>query len=152
MNKSSSTSSDSYPEQLRLSNQVCFPLYSAANAVIRSYKPYLEALDLTYLQYIVLMVLWEEESLNVKEIGNRLMLNSGTLTPVLKRLETKEYVERKRSESDERSTIIVLTIKGKELQKSAEAIPYQLFNSLGLDKKQLQQMKGLCELVLSILD
>jgi DNA-binding MarR family transcriptional regulator len=152
MSKSSSGSSNSYPEKLRLVNQVCFPLYSASNAVIRSYKPYLKELDLTYLQYIVLMVLWEKEKLNVKEIGGKLMLNSGTLTPVLKRLDSKGYIERRRSEKDERARIIILTKKGKELQKSAESIPFQLLNSMGLSKKQLQQMKELCEQVLSILD
>lgn len=152
MNDSCSTADHGYPEQLRLSNQVCFPLYSASNAIIRAYRPYLEKLDLTYLQYIVLMVLWEEQTLNVKEIGIRLMLNSGTLTPVLKRLDSKGCVERRRSENDERARIIVLTDKGKELQKSAESIPFQLLNSLGLDKKQLQLMKGLCEQILSIWD
>jgi DNA-binding MarR family transcriptional regulator len=98
------------------------------------------------------MVLWEEEKLNVKEIGGKLMLNSGTLTPVLKRLDSKGYIERRRSEKDERARIIILTKKGKELQKSAESIPFQLLNSMGLSKKQLQQMKELCEQVLSILD
>jgi DNA-binding MarR family transcriptional regulator len=98
------------PPQLLLENQICFPLYSAANALVRAYRPLLEDLDLTYLQYVVLMVLWEDSSLNVKELGERLGLDSGTLTPLLKRLEGKGLVDRRRSETDERARIITVTL------------------------------------------
>ncbi|HAT8497947.1 TPA: MarR family transcriptional regulator, partial [Vibrio vulnificus] len=88
--------------QLLLENQICFPLYSAANAVIRAYRPLLEALDLTYSQYLVLLVLWQQNGINVKDLGAKLHLDSGTLTPLLKRLEAKGIVERRRGQTDER--------------------------------------------------
>ncbi|MCW8876523.1 MAG: MarR family transcriptional regulator [Kangiellaceae bacterium] len=151
MNQSKSKRNQNLPQQLRLENQVCFPLYSASNAVIRAYRPYLEELNITYLQYIVLMVLWEQGSLNVKELGRRLMLNSGTLTPLLKRLASKGLVERKRSEEDERARVITLTDEGRDLQDQAESIPHKLVCSLGLEKAELQQIKQLCEKVLMVL-
>ena len=92
-------------EGLKLSNQLCFPLYAASREVIRKYRPYLDPLGLTYTQYIVMMVLWEEEQISVKELGRRLYLDSGTLTPVLKSLEDKGFVDRARSKEDERVLI-----------------------------------------------
>lgn len=144
-------SRNTVPKQLQLENQLCFPLYSASNAVIRAYRPFLKALDITYLQYIVLMVLWEEESLNVKELGQRLHLDSGTLTPLLKRLESKGFVSRKRSELDERARIIAITKEGKSIQKQAETIPKELVCKVGLSQEQQQQMKALCLQVLDVL-
>jgi len=152
MGKSTQNAAEEFPEQLKLANQVCFPLYSASNAVVRAYKPYLDKLDITYLQYIVLMVLWEEGSLNVKEIGNRLFLNSGTLTPLLKRLDAKGLVKRSRSGKDERARIISLTEEGKELRSMAESIPGELVCSLGLEKEKLLHVKALCEGILKALD
>ncbi len=137
------------PKHLRLSNQICFPLYSASNAVIRAYRPLLDELDITYLQYIVLMVLWEEPSLNVKALGQRLTLDSGTLTPLLRRLEVKGLVLRKRSEQDERSRIISITKEGLELKTMAKAIPKQVACTLGLSDEQHQQLKQLCQQILS---
>ena len=137
--------------QLLLENQYCFPLYSAANAVVRAYRPLLDALDLTYLQYMVLMVLWEESSLNVKELGERLGLDSGTLTPLLKRLETKGLVERRRSESDERARIISVTRSGKALRKKAEDIPRQLSCAIGLPAAKARELRNLCNEVLAAL-
>lgn len=137
------------PFHLQFDNQLCFPLYSAANAVIRAYRPHLQELDLTYLQYIVLMVLWEAKSLNVKELGARLNLDSGTLTPLLKRLDGKGLVTRSRSKQDERARIITITDQGMEIQKKAEQIPGKMFCQVGLSFEQTMQMKELCLHILS---
>lgn len=110
-------------EQLKLENQLCFPLYAAAKEVVRKYKPVLDELDLTYTQYITMMVLWEKESLNVKELGSMLYLDSGTLTPLLKKLEAKGYVTRQRCKEDERNLIICITEKGEALKAKAAHIP-----------------------------
>ncbi len=108
---------------LRLDNQLCFPLYAASREIIRLYRPHLEALDLTYTQYITMMVLWEEREISVKLLGQRLYLDSGTLTPLLKSLEAKDYVTRTRSETDERVVLVRLTEKGLALQERALAVP-----------------------------
>ena len=138
--------------QLQFENQICFPLYSAANAVVRAYRPLLDELDITYLQYIVLMVLWEDNSLSVKELGERLRLDSGTLTPLLKRLEGKSLVERKRGEQDERVRIITLTDKGLRLREKARDIPLQLACTIGLAPDRAKELKQLCEQLLTALD
>lgn len=134
--------------QLLLENQICFPLYSAANAVVRAYRPLLKELDITYLQYIVLMVLWQESSLNVKALGERVNLDSGTLTPLLKRLEVKGLVARTRSEEDERVRIITITNKGLALKAKATEIPLQLACTTGLALEQGIELKNLCEQLL----
>ena len=108
---------------LRLGNQLCFPLYAASREIIRHYRPHLEALDLTYTQYITMMVLWEEGELSVKQLGKRLYLDSGTLTPLLKSLQAKGYVTRKRSEADERVLMVRLTDAGLALREKAVAVP-----------------------------
>ena len=138
--------------QLLLENQVCFPLYSAANAVVRAYRPFLEKLDITYLQYMVLMVLWEQPGLTVKEIGARLRLDSGTLTPLLKRLEAKELVERRRSAEDERARVITLTRAGRALRKKAQDIPSQLSCSIGLPAGRARELRSLCNELLASLE
>ncbi|MEH6590687.1 MAG: MarR family transcriptional regulator [Halioglobus sp.] len=138
--------------QLMFDNQICFPLYSAANAVVRAYRPLLEELDLTYLQYMVLMVLWQESSLNVKELGERLNLDSGTLTPLLKRLESKGFVERTRSEADERVRIITITRQGLMLKKKARDIPQKLACTIGLPAGQGMELKKLCEQLLAAIE
>ena len=139
------------PKQLLLENQICFPLYSASNAVIRAYRPLLDELNITYLQYMALMVLWEQRSLNVKELGQRLLLNSGTLTPLLKRLEGKGFVVRERCKVDERARIITITDEGLALRKRAEDIPEKLLWKIELAAQQRQQLKQLCQQVLSVL-
>ena len=139
------------PQQL-FENQICFPLYSAANAVVRSYRPLLKELDITYLQYMVLMILWQETSLNVKELGERLRLDSGTLTPLLKRLELKGLVARSRSDIDERVRIIKITAEGLALKKQAANIPTRLASSIGLSKTQGKQLKQLCEQLLAAIE
>lgn len=113
-------------EQLKLENQLCFPLYAAAKEVVRKYKPYLDELDLTYTQYITMMVLWEKEELNVKELGSILYLDSGTLTPLLKKLEAKGYITRERCKEDERNLNICITEKGDSLKEKAAHIPNEM--------------------------
>ena len=113
-------------EQLKLENQLCFPLYAVAKEVVRKYKPYLDELDLTYTQYITMMVLWENESMNVKELGSKLYLDSGTLTPLLKKLENKGYITRTRCKEDERNLIISITEKGDSLKEKAAGIPKEM--------------------------
>ena len=108
---------------LRLENQLCFPLYAASREIIRLSRPHLDALDLTYTQYITMMVLWEEREISVKQLGKRLYLDSGTLTPLLKSLEAKGYVTRTRSRDDERVVVVRLTDAGLALQEQAVAVP-----------------------------
>jgi DNA-binding MarR family transcriptional regulator len=138
-------------DSLLFDKQICFPLYSAANAVVRAYKPLLKDLDITYLQYMVLMLLWEESSLNVKELGERLRLDSGTLTPLLKRLDAKGLVTRNRSEIDERVRIISITKPGLALKAKARRIPEQLACTIGLSKSKGREFKKLCEQLLAAL-
>ena len=113
-------------EALRLDNQLCFPLYACAKEIVRRYKPFLDEIDLTYTQYIVMMVLWEEREINVKELGSRLYLDSGTLTPVLKRLEQKGLITRQRDDKDERVLIVSITKEGDELKDKAVEIPVKM--------------------------
>ena len=113
-------------EQLKLKNQLCFTLYACSRKIVNSYNPYLKPLGLTYTQYVVFMVLWEKESVNVGQLGEILSLDAGTLTPLLKRLEKERYVTRKRSEEDERITIVSITDKGNELKEKCKDIPLKL--------------------------
>lgn len=108
---------------LKLKNQFCFPLYACSKEVVRGHKPFLDKLGLTYTQYITMMVMWEYEEISVKDIGSILFLDSGTLTPVLKKLEQKKYVERRRDEKDERMVKILLTDDGRDLKEKALQIP-----------------------------
>ncbi len=136
-------------DTLKLSNQLCFPLYVVAKEIVRKYKPYLDKLDLTYTQYITMMVLWEDKSLNVKEIGKRLYLDSGTLTPLLKQLEYKGYVTRVRNKQDERNLIVEVTNKGLKLKDKAQTIPIQMAKCLNLDQ---QESLNLYKLLYKLLD
>ena len=111
---------------LKLDNQICFPLYACAKEIVRRYKPFLDEINLTYTQYIVMMVLWERESMNVKELGDTLYLDSGTLTPVLKKLESKDYIKRERAKSDERNLLITVTEEGMALRDKAVNVPAQM--------------------------
>ena len=110
-------------DKLLLENQLCFPLYVASKEIIRKYKPYLDPLEITYTQYIVMMALWEHKKINVKHLGDIVYLDSGTLTPLLKKLEKHEYIKRVRNKDDERNVIIFLTKKGEELKEKAKDIP-----------------------------
>src|SRR6202795_2218783 len=108
---------------LLLGNQLCFAIYSTAHTFTRIYKPLLERLRLTYPQYLVMLVLWERDGLPVKDIGERLFLDSGTLTPLLKRLEAAELIKRTRSTKDERQVLVALTARGQALREKARAVP-----------------------------
>jgi DNA-binding MarR family transcriptional regulator len=116
--------------QLKLENQICFPLYAVSRLVIQQYKPLLDELGVTYPQYLVLLVLWEKEEIPVKEISSKLFLETNTLTPLLKRMQSNGIVERKRSKTDERVVIISLTPKGKKFQNKAIEIPNKLVQKL----------------------
>ena len=112
--------------QLLLKNQICFPMYACGRKIVAAYTPYLKPLGLTYTQYIVFMVLWEKESVTVGQLGSTLHLDAGTLTPLLKRLESDGYITRKRSKEDERVTIISITKKGNKLKEKCKDIPLAL--------------------------
>ena len=146
----SKTSTKSDP--LHLDNQVCFPLYSAANAMIRAYRPVLDAIDLTYPQYLVMLALWQYPRLTVTELGTKLRLDSGTLTPLLKRLEAKELVSRTRSSDDERVRIISLTERGTALKKQAQSIPESLRCQVNMPPERALELKNLCLELLELLD
>ncbi|WP_144211138.1 MarR family winged helix-turn-helix transcriptional regulator [Shewanella donghaensis] len=136
-------------EALALENQVCFALYSATNAMVRAYRPLLEELSLTYPQYLVMMVLWKESGISVKTLGEKLHLDSGTLTPLLKRLEIKQLVIRDRSKEDERVRVLHLTPEGQALKHKASNIPELMRCKVGGNVDELRQLKLLSEKVLS---
>lgn len=121
---------------LKLDNQLCFPLYACSKEIVRRYKPFLDELDLTYTQYITMMVLWEQGQTNVKELGKRLYLDSGTLTPVLKKLEVKGYITRQHSDEDERNLIVTITDSAIELRERAINIPDKMVRCLNLSEKE----------------
>ena len=135
-------------EALKLSNQLCFPLYACSKEIIRRYKPFLDKFDLTYTQYITMMALWENESMNVRELGLVLFLDSGTLTPVLKKLESKGYLERKRSKEDERNLIVTVTEKGWELREEALSIPGSMSSCVNLEPEEASELYRLLYKVL----
>ncbi|WP_298444500.1 MarR family transcriptional regulator [uncultured Ferrimonas sp.] len=139
-------------DRLQLDNQVCFPLYSAANAVIRAYRPLLAQLDLTYPQYLVMMLLWQHQQLNVKALGQQLHLDSGTLTPLLKRLESKGFITRRRCSDDERVRLIALTEQGQALHQQAQQVPEQIRCQVKMPTDQLLQLKQLCQSLLQHVD
>ena len=132
-----------YHEAMKLSNQLCFPLYAAARNVTGLYTPWLRPLGLTYTQYIVFLVLWEKDALTVGEIGERLMLDNGTLSPLLKKMEQAGYVERRRSQEDERVVVITLTEAGRALQEKAKDIPVQVAGCIDLSPEKAQTLYAL---------
>ncbi len=127
-------------DALKLDNQLCFPLYAAAKSVTQKYKPYLDEIGLTYTQYIVMMVLWECGKATVGELGARLYLDSGTLTPLLKKLEQKGSISRERSEKDERIVNITLTAKGLDLRGAAADIPAKIAGCIPLTPDDALQL------------
>lgn len=139
-------------DALKLDNQICFPLYACAKEIVKRYKPYLDEIDLTYTQYIVMMVLWEEKEINVKELGKRLLLDSGTLTPVLKRLEQKNLVTRRRDEKDERNLIVNVTQDGEKLKDKAVEIPQKMVGCVNLNKKDAAELYRLLHELLKTFD
>ncbi len=131
-------------EQLLLKNQVCFPMYACGRKIVAAYTPYLKPLGLTYTQYVVFMVLWEKESVNVGQLGAILHLDAGTLTPLLKNLEKEGYITRTRSKEDERVTIISITKKGNELKEKCKDIPKELSKKgSSLTEKEASELYGL---------
>ena len=131
---------DSKYDALKLENQLCFPLYACSKEIIRLYKPFLDRVGLTYTQYITMMVLWEKKSLTVKALGTELYLDSGTLTPLLKKLEEKGLVDRRRSEEDERNLIVTITEKGEALKESAVTIPGSMVKCIDLAPEEAVEL------------
>lgn len=123
-------------DNLKLENQLCFPLYACSKEIIKRYKPLLKSLDLTYTQYIVMMVMWEKQKVNVKGLGEALFLDSGTLTPVLKKLESKGYISRSRNIEDERNLIISIEPKGIKLKEKAKNIPKEIGKCVNLTQEE----------------
>ena len=123
-------------EALKLENQLCFPLYACAKEVVRRYKPFLDGIDLTYTQYIVMMVLWDRRHVNVRELGSCLYLDSGTLTPLLKRLEQKGLITRSRSARDERALDVNITEEGLALREKAQEIPVEMGKCIGISGEE----------------
>ena len=130
-------------DALKLENQLCFPLYACAKEIVRAYKPYLDELDITYTQYITMMVMWEHRELRVKDVGERLYLDSGTLTPVLKKLEEKGFVTRRRSSTDERDVIVTITKRGEDLKEKAVHIPEKLAGCVNLEPQKARALYDL---------
>ena len=130
-------------EAMKLANQFCFPLYAASRNVISLYTPCLKPLGLTYTQYLVFLVLWEKDGITVGEICNKLMLDNGTLSPLLKKMQQAGYVERKRSEADDRVVVITLTEEGKALQEKAKDVPGKVAGCIDLPFEKVQQLYSL---------
>ena len=139
-------------DALKLESQLCFPLYAASREIIKKYTPLLNELDLTYTQYVAMMVMWEEKAINVKDLGNKLYLDSGTLTPLLKNLETKGYVSRQRSKEDERVLLVSITEKGEALKEKAVCIPYEMMGCVKLTKEEATTLYKLLYKVLAELN
>ena len=137
---------------LKLENQLCFPLYAVSKEIVRKYTPFLEELDLTYTQYITLMVLWEKKTMNIKSLGKCIYLDSGTLTPLLKKLQAKGYILRQRDPQDERNVIVSITPEGEALRDKALAIPGKMCQCVPLDLKEAENLKELLYRMLESFD
>ncbi len=135
-------------KMLRLSSQLCFPLYACAKEIVKKYKPFLDELDLTYTQYITMMVMWENEKVNVKELGELLYLDSGTLTPVLKKLEQKKFIDRSRDKDDERVLNVTLTDSGRELKDKALDVPKKMGACLRLTEEEVASLHEMLDKML----
>ena len=133
---------------IKLENQLCFPLYACSKEIVRRYASFLDQLDLTYTQYIAMMVLWEKQQTSVSELGKCLYLDSGTLTPMLKKLEAKGLITRHRSETDERSVVVQVTEQGMALREKAVEIPPQMGSCLKLSPKEAETLYRLCYRIL----
>jgi len=136
-------------DALSLKNQLCFPIYALAKEVVNQYRPLLDELDVTYPQYLVLMVLWDNKEQTVGQLGEKLFLDSGTLTPLLKRMEQKEMVVRKRSSEDERIVKLSLTAKGIALKEKAKNIPHRIMESIGISHEELLILKEITTKILN---
>ena len=127
-------------DNLKLENQLCFPLYACSKEIIRNYKPILDKLDLTYTQYITMMVLWEHNDINVKELGEALYLDSGTLTPLLNKLEHKNYITKTTNDRDKRNLVISITEEGKQLKERAKSVPTEISKCVNLTQEESIQL------------
>lgn len=127
-------------ERLKLENQLCFPLYACAKEIVRRYTPLLEPFGLTYTQYIAMMVLWEQKTVTVKDLGKKLFLDSGTLTPMLKKMERSGWLCRTRSKEDERMVILSITERGEELHDRVAEVPIKMANCVKLENKEAMQL------------
>ena len=136
---------------LKLENQLCFRLYASSREVIKKYKPILDQYNLTYTQYLTMLVLWENEKITVKGIGGKLHLDSGTLTPLIKKLENMNLVTKYRSKEDDRVVIVELTDKGRNLKDDMIDVPRKAFCSLGIEKEQILELKKNLDSLLEIL-
>lgn len=134
---------------LKLKNQLCFPLYACSREITKKYKPYLDEIGLTYTQYIAMMVLWERKSVSVKELGESLYLDSGTLTPMLKNMAQKGLVVRNRNQNDERSTLVSITEVGENLKEKAKEIPQKIGACMPLSDKEAVTLYGLLYKILA---
>ena len=130
-------------EKLKLENQLCFPLYACAKEIVRRYTPLLEPFGLTYTQYIAMMVMWEHKSISIRDMGKLLFLDSGTLTPMLKKMEKAGWIQRKRSEIDERMVIITITDRGEALHDMASEIPAKMAGCVTLENDEALQLYSL---------
>lgn len=139
-------------EQLKLSNQLCFPLYACAKEIVRVYTPLLEPLGLTYTQYIAMMVMWEHKSITVKEMGQLLYLDSGTLTPMLKKMEKAGWLKRRRSSEDERLVILSITEAGERLQEQAAEVPLKMQSCVKLSSEDAMQLYRLLHELMNTLN
>ena len=135
-------------DYLKLENQLCFPIYALSRQITNMYRPMLDELGLTYPQYLVLMVLWEEKKVNVKQLGEKLWLDSGTLTPLLKRMEANGWLTRERSSKDERSVEIALTDKGLLLEKKAKKIPQEIKCKMKMDDQEIASLRNYLKKIL----
>ncbi|MBR3754626.1 MAG: MarR family transcriptional regulator [Clostridia bacterium] len=135
---------------IRLENQLCFPIYAASREIVKRYRPFLDELDLTYTQYIAMMVFWEEKKINVKHLGEKLFLDSGTLTPVLKSLEAKGFVSRYRSKKDERILTVEITPEGEALKEKAVEIPQKMAGCVNLNAEEAVQLHSLMHKILGV--
>lgn len=138
-------------EQLRLENQLCFPVYAASRLIIREYQPFLDKLGITYPQYLVMMILWEGDGMPVNDIAKKLILNTNTITPLLKRMEQQGIIRRRRSGKDERKVIVRLTTRGKQLQEEAAVIPEQLASRLAEGELKVDDLIRLKETLESMI-
>ena len=138
-----------YDEALKLENQLCFPLYACARTIVNQYTPFLKPLGITYTQYLVFLALWEKDELTVGELCQTLYLDSGTLTPLLKKMEEKGYVTRTRKKEDERVVVIKLTKQGKDFKKQAQDIPFKVGACINLNAKDGQQLHKLLHTLLA---
>lgn len=139
-------------EVLKLENQICFPLYACSKEIVKKYTPFLDEIDLTYTQYIAMMVLWEHKEMNVKELGRYLYLDSGTLTPVLKKLEQKGFVSRRRDTMDERVLKVAVTEAGMALRERALGIPMKIGGCVNLELEEVLQLQTVLRKILKNFD